>query len=378
MGFIGDLFSSSKGAGFQAQGTNIMGLTDPNQIGRAGDTTQGAISQQQQFVNALNAQTPGALNAQGGLLQMLQQQAAGGGPNPAAAQLAQSTGQNVANQAALMAGQRGAGVNPGMMARQIANQGANIQQQAAGQAATQQAQQQLAAQQALGALSGQMVGQQQSGLGQLGQMSLGQQQALLGAGAAQNNANVSMQSNINSANANVAAGNQKNQGNVLGGVLSGIGSVFGLAEGGVVPAYDEGGKVGPISKFAQIFAGQNGSENADPIYQGMSSLVGGLGNKILGTGTNAAPVSLGANFGMPQQDMGLTNIDLGLKPMAMQVGGYVPGEASVEGDSAQNDTVVAKLSPGEVVIPRSKVKDPQKVAAFVNAILGMNLKSGSK
>lgn len=39
--------------------------------------------------------------------------------------------------------------------------------------------------------------------------------------------------------------------------------------------------------------------------------------------------------------------------LAMLKGGVVPGKAKVKGDSPKNDTVHAKLSPGEMVIPRS-------------------------
>jgi len=56
----------------------------------------------------------------------------------------------------------------------------------------------------------------------------------------------------------------------------------------------------------------------------------------------------------------------------MQSGGSVPGQASVKGNSYDNDTVPAILSPGEVVIPRDVMqsKDPaQEAAKFVAAIL---------
>lgn len=43
--------------------------------------------------------------------------------------------------------------------------------------------------------------------------------------------------------------------------------------------------------------------------------------------------------------------------ICMDDGGMVPGEAKMDGDSLQNDTVTAKLSPGEAVIPRSSVQD---------------------
>ena len=48
--------------------------------------------------------------------------------------------------------------------------------------------------------------------------------------------------------------------------------------------------------------------------------------------------------------------------------GTVPGQARVAGDSLQNDTVDAKLSPGEIVIPRSIAQSPnapEEAASFV-------------
>jgi hypothetical protein len=47
-----------------------------------------------------------------------------------------------------------------------------------------------------------------------------------------------------------------------------------------------------------------------------------------------------------------SNLNVG---MEMVKGGHVPGKAKVKGDSPKNDIVDAKLSPGEIVIPRSKV-----------------------
>lgn len=49
-------------------------------------------------------------------------------------------------------------------------------------------------------------------------------------------------------------------------------------------------------------------------------------------------------------------------------GGKVPGKAKVKGDSPANDTVDAKLSPGELVIPRSIIGQPDNVIMdFVRA-----------
>lgn len=57
---------------------------------------------------------------------------------------------------------------------------------------------------------------------------------------------------------------------------------------------------------------------------------------------------------------------------SLKAGGRVPGKPVVRGDSYKNDTVNAKLSPGEVVIPNSVMqsKDPAKNAAkFVAAVM---------
>lgn len=291
MGFIADLFGfGSKGSDFQAQGVGQAELL--NAAGRINNARQ----QQQQFISALANQNP--LAQQSNLAQQLLAQSQGAGPNPALAQLANTTGQNIQNQAALMAGAKGVSQNPGLTARNIGQMGAQQQQQAAGQAAALRAQQQLEAQNQLGNIYGQQLGAQQRGVQDLSGMDLANQQQML-----------SMLSSQNAANAGVAAGNVKRGGDIFGGLLGGIGSALGFAEGGVVP---------------QV---------------GTSSL---------------------ARFA------------------AMSKGGHVPGKATVKGDSEKNDTVPALLSPGEVVIPRSKVKDPHKVAAFINQVLGMNLSAKKK
>lgn len=59
------------------------------------------------------------------------------------------------------------------------------------------------------------------------------------------------------------------------------------------------------------------------------------------------------------------------RPMNMKAGGPVPGMAQVPGDSPQNDTQLAKLSPGEIVLPRSvtqPVPQPSKVMQFLKTL----------
>lgn len=50
--------------------------------------------------------------------------------------------------------------------------------------------------------------------------------------------------------------------------------------------------------------------------------------------------------------------------ICMRMGGHVGGEPTVEGDSVQNDTVPAMLSPGELVIPRSVPKTGPAMEEF--------------
>lgn len=49
-------------------------------------------------------------------------------------------------------------------------------------------------------------------------------------------------------------------------------------------------------------------------------------------------------------------------------GGRIPGKSNVNGDSYKNDTVPAMLSPDEIVVPRSKAKDPKKAKSFIDEI----------
>jgi len=297
--------------------------------------------------------------------------ASGTGPNPALAQLANTTGQNIANQAALMAGQRGAGSNVGLLARQIGQQGAGVQQQAVGQAAALQAQQQLNAmntlqnQQALmGSLAGSQVGQQLQGLQGYNQAAQAQQAQLLAALDAYNRNKVAMQSNINATNAGLQSQVAGAQAGLMGGVLGGVGSALGLAEGGEVP------DVGPKSFVGKFFQGYQESINPAaeapnafmPMAQGQNqALVTGLAK--LGSGLGNLFQSSAAPQGVASDAISL---NVGSK------GGKVPGKAEVSGNSTKNDNVPALLSPGEVVIPRSVMnsKDPVKNAAkFVADVL---------
>jgi hypothetical protein len=376
---------------------------------------------QNDLLSALQAQH--GLQNQSQVYNQYQNLAAGQGPNPAQAMLNQATGQNVSNQAALMAGQRGAGSNVGLMARQAGQQGAQIQQQAAGQGASMQAQQALNAIGQAGGMANTMASNQIGQTNANVQAQQNEQNMLLNANQAQNNiqgqlANTGMQ------------GQQK----VVGGLMNAAGLVGGLAEGGEV----SGSAFGPQSMFGQFvtsgspstpsFGGDNSGgqigdkwgkkqkkqKTADDPMAGAQDITptsdvpripaAAHGGQIKGVHKVNIPTAtpflgeskagemvresdihpnkmkeaksehhrvLGEMKAMPKPKIqGIAkggNVGSQLK-----AGGHVPGQAQVKGNDYKNDTVKALLSPGEVVIPRSVMqgKDPVRGAAeFVRSVM---------
>lgn len=310
---------------FQANGANIQGGTNAQQLNNAYTGAQTGLTQQQLLANELAGQTTQGVNTQTQLTQQLENIAKGTGPNPAATQLASTTGKTVANTAALMAGQRGASANPALIAREAAQQGAVAQQEAAGQGATLQAQQSLAAQQQLANLAATQVGQSTGQVNTASAANQGEQGILQNANTATNNANVGMQSNINSTNAAIASGNQQAGGKSLGGIASGIGSATGLfAKGGEVGSRH---MAGPYkSHVANFFAAGGKTE----------------GKKV------PAMLSPGEKYLSPEEVKKV--LTTGANPL--KLGKKVPGKAKVKSDSLKNDTVPATLEEGGLVLPK--------------------------
>lgn len=321
MGFLSGLFGGNTGAGFQAQSAPIA--------------QPGAIDQQQQFLNQLNA--AGGIQNQQNVFNQLQGIASGQGPNPAQVMLNQATGQNIAAQASLAAGQRGAGTNAGLIARQAGQQGGALQQNAAGQGAVLQANQSLGALGQMGGIAGQQVGQQQNALSGLGQQQAQYNQQLLG-----------NTQQMNTANAAIAGHNADFQGKLLMGALSGLGAAGqSAASSSATPAaaaaMAHGGKVEPRSSYGRHLAG--------------------LGPMTAQGSTVPVMVSPGEKYLSPQQAQ---EVAQGSKsPME---GKTIPGKAKVKGDSLKNDVVPAQLEEGGVVIPKSILEGPNaaaKAARFV-------------
>lgn len=383
---VGDVNRAQQGAqnSLVAQNNLLAALQGQNGLGLQNSIVgqQQGLANQLQAANGVGTQNSaisGLQNAAG----MYGDIAQGLGPNPAQAMLNQQTGQNIQNQAALMAGQRGAGANTGLLARQAGQMGGNLQQQAVGQGAVMQANQQLAglqgftgAQQALGGLGttqvGQLQGQQgvQAGMAnqiagqQIGQVNtnaqnaLANQQMMQNALAGINNANVANQGNVNAGNVSLAQSNITAKSGLLGGLTNaagaGVGMVSGAEGGQVVKKYAAGNVVdGSMPEESAAAPEANDPNKPQSSLGKYMSAVGGMGTQKeqKDIGDIAGIVAMFASKG-------------GLAESGGHVKANEPEQKAVKsGNSYDNDKIPAKLSEGEIVLPRSVTMAADPIAA---------------
>lgn len=105
------------------------------------------------------------------------------------------------------------------------------------------------------------------------------------------------------------------------------------------------------------------------------NVIHGQQNAILGGVLGAAGTLAGGYFGGPTGAKigGAMGSSVGAQPK--YDGGMIEGKEVVPGDNPANDTVPAKLSPGEIVIPKSVINAGEDAAhAFVSALMKANLK----
>lgn len=288
-GTIGGLLGTTDN--FQAGSADINAGTTQGQLNQAYNGVQTGLNQQQGIADTLNPQVAQGVAQQQQLAQQFAAQANGTGPSVAVNQLNQATQANTANQAALMASQRGAGANAGLIARQAAQQGAANQQQAAGQAATLKAQEQIAGQQNLASLSGNQISQAGSAVGNSSQAQQGEQNILQNANTSANNAAVNMQSNINNTNSQTAMANQNSANGLVGGLLKGASGAFGFAEGGEVAKPTGRPNVAPDShpeKYEQTMS--NGWDNLKSVFKADG---GAIEKEMYASGGMRNPISAG-------------------------------------------------------------------------------------
>lgn len=330
----------------QAQGLNAQLAANNGAANQAG-----AMAQQQGLNQQLGAAngvgTQGAAIAglqnlaaqQQGTAAQYQNIANGTGPNPAQAALNQSTGQNVASQAALMAGQRGAGANVGLLARQAAQQGAATQQQAVGQAATLQANQQIAGLQGLQAAQ-QNIGQTQQAIGGLGTTQAGMQQTGIAQQAAQAGQMVSQQQAQQQALAaqaqNQVANQMTNQQALAGQAAAQVGQQLQANQAVTNQANVLGGQ-----QIAQTNAGVAANQNQQQMGLGALNNVN-TNNVNMQGNINSANAGLAGTTMKGQQDM---------------IGGLLQGAGSAAGLAAARGGYVAMadggmpMQPGPVAPP---------------------------
>lgn len=404
---LANLFKSTPQA--QAAQTGIgwgNGLDQSNYSDTIDQAQQLALQQAQ----AQAAGTTGAQQQQNSLMAQLASQAKGGGPNLANQQLQQATQQNTAQQAGAIASQKG--INPAQAARQINVGTAAADQGAARQASINRMQQQLAAQQGLGALSGQVRGQDlasqqaaQGLYGTSGQLQQGQNQ--LGLQNAGLNAQLQNQVNIANLGANSAAQQQGTQllGGLLGAGASGAASLIpgkgttptgagndnpGVAAwtGGEIQRLGSGGIVWNDPRFAPT-PDPTSDQTPPSKPSGIAAMVGNAGRALTqGTSPDVmqfyhplahggqVPVVLspGEKVLSPEQARSPRAPMIAAKVAAdkhdrepLQHGGRVPGKAAMPGDNPKNDTYRTSLRKGSMVLPRTVADDPSRAVSFMEA-----------
>lgn len=272
---------------------------------------------------------PGAIN-------QLQDSAAGKGPG---AQLAQNMVNKGEREGALRTASQIAstkGVNPGMAAKMAGDQMAAANQNAVQQGANFGLQDQMHAQDALGNVINQGTAGQNQNLQALISGNTGQAQAAATLAASQNAARAGMFGGILNA-AGGLAGNKGLMDRLFG---SGGAGAAGAAQGFGPDATTTGSGVAV--------------DSALPTATDIATSTSLNGNSLTDNSQNRPPP------GVPRMH--------GFGKMYSH-GGKVEGTAQVRGDSPKNDTVDAKLSPGEIVIPRTASEDPDKAHKFVSAIM---------
>jgi hypothetical protein len=288
------------------------------------------------------------------LNQMLMQAASGEGPSVASVQGDLKQAQT--NQALASTLASGKGMTPALAAKLASRAAASQSGENALGTRIAQNQERLGAMEALGGNLLNMANAQTNRLGTLGNLNNAQNQVRSGNYIGANTIGQ------NAAQQNTAYGQGLAQSFMGSGInaLSGGGKAYGgeiqpMAGGGEV--YDPGVVAqGPGAYQNNFLAALDKARigEAQEAGAGIGSS-GASGLKKLfsssGGGAGAAPTSAGGK----------------MSGAALSNGGPVPGQAQVQGDSYANDTVPTMLSPGEIVIPRSKT-DPEDAKRFVEEI----------
>jgi hypothetical protein len=362
-GVVGGIIGQGQSAGAAGNANNQANISNQilQQIGQAPDVSAPLILQQYKQAGLLTpemeanitAQAPQAIgsdatavNAQTQALQQMQQRANGGLSAGDRAALAQS---NLSAQGAVQGRlgsiaqnlqQQGLSDSGSKLAMQLA--AAQGGQNTAASNANQIAQQ---AQQAAIQASGQAAGlggqieAQQFGQGLQNQQAQTQMQRF------------NIQNQLGVQQQNTQAANQAQAGNLANAQQASNANVT-------------AGNQQLYNQQQQAMNQYNANKNTSEVQAGGAGALGQQQQQLANTQAQAA-VNMGTGIGGlasqgAQAAMGSPTASAwtGGEIGNYKDGGHVNGQASVEGDSPQNDTVHAMLSPGEIVVPRTVAKSP--------------------
>lgn len=353
VGAIGGFISSLFGGGPQ-----LPNITDPVSGQQITDANGNVVATQTALNNyAATLQGQNGAQNQQAVIQSLGQIATGNGPNPAKAMLAEATGQNVAAQSSLMAGQRGATSNVGLIAREAAQQGASTEQQAVAQNAVVQSNQSLNALNSQGQIAGQQVQETQNALQAAGNQALNTQGQVLNAQSNYNSAIAGGQNNVNTTNAAIQNTNQP----LIQGAIGGLGTAQ-VVNNSPTPSVTNpsGTPQGAPGNSPPPRPEYKGGKIEGPHKSHVANFLMAKGGKV--PGKVDAMVSPGEIYLSPDH---VKAVQHGANPFKLSR--RIPGKASVKGDSIKNDTIPTTLEEGGVVLPRHVVNSmsPDKAKLFV-------------
>ena len=317
----------------------INALNSYQNIANSGGLDANAQLGLQQTINAANTQSQGA---QGAIMNSAQAEGQGGGDFALTqrALAAQGASNNAATQGLQSAAE--AETNRENALNQMSNIGNQVESSDYGQAATaagaqntinaanQQAQNAANTGNVANNLTAQTTNLQNSQNVNAANTTANQGQVYYNAALPQQHFNNEMQkasgmAGVNQAQAGVAQQSQANSANATGQLLKG-----GVALGATALG-------GPLAGAAASGALQGSAPPASANTQ------------------QYAPQGTGQSLNYA--DGGMVN-----KYISMLLGGHVPGKAVAPGDTEENDTVPAMLSPGEIVVKRSKAENPEEAA----------------
>lgn len=345
-----------------AQIQALSGYTD---IANAGGLDANAKLGIQQAINAANTQSQGA---QGAIMNAAQAEGQGGGDFALTqrALAAQNASNNVASEGQQEAAE--AEVNRENALSQMGTLGGSINASDYNQAATKAAAQNAinatnqsatnaaSTNNAVNNLTGQQFNVSNAQGVNAANTTASQNNAYYNAGLPQQQFNNELQkasgaAGVNQNQAGVAQQSQQNAANATGQLLKGGLTLGASALGGPVAGAIVNSATAPSSTNSTIAGSDAYQKNANANNPNFSD--GGMCGYSQG--------------GAPHNHY-----------MCMLMGGPVPGKAPVDGDSPQNDIVDAKLSPGEIVIKRTKAADPDEAAKEAKKISMENFTKGYK